>query len=917
MTGTDLVGRDDDLSLLHDLVDHATERGGALVVRGEAGIGKSALLAAAGRRARARDMLVLTTSGVQAEAHLPFAGLQLLLRPIWEGLDGLPAPQRAAVLAAFGMTDVAAPDPYLIALATLNLLAETAAQAPLLLIVEDAQWVDRSTCSALMFVARRLEVEPIVMLFAVRDGFDSPLDHSDLPVLQLTRLNAAAARALLDAHAPDLAAPVRARLLDDALGNPLALVELPAALASEHLGGDVPLPTWLPLTTRLEQAFTARIADLPAATRTLLLVAALDDSSAIAEVLTAAGSLLTDGPLTVEALHPAIEARLVAVDDLELRFHHPLVRSAIRQATSSPHRQAAHAALADVAADQPDRRAWHLAATCIGPNEEVAAELAAAATRARHRGAIAVASLAFERAARLSVSPSGRGTRLLRAAELAYELGRRDELTRLVHDAERLDLEPLDRSRMTILSERFDDGIPADPARVLAQAELADQTRIAGDPELSLLILYAIAVKCWWADPGAVAREAVIACAARHTVAADDPRLLNILALTDPIGRGADVSDRLAEIAAGPLPSARTTIQLSGAACALGHYELASQFLTVAVDGMRAEGRLGPPAQALVMRALSSVYLTTLGLVRPDAEEGGRLARETGQPQWTAYARFVEAMLAGLRGEEDAAEALAAEAERIVLPTRTNAVLAAVQLARGLTALSGGRYPDAFEQLRRIFDPTDRAYHPMSRGWAIGDLVEAAVHSGQRDAATALVTEMEPIAAQHSSPRIQISMRYARALLADDESAEPLFHAALNAGAVVWPLDQARLQLAYGAWLRRQRRITESRTPLRAARDAFDALGVLPWGERARLELRAAGESSRRRAPNVLDLLTPQELQIAQLAAEGLSNREIGQRLYLSHRTIGSHLYHIFPKLGITQRAELRAALQLGGSVPA
>ncbi|MGH2588576.1 MAG: helix-turn-helix transcriptional regulator, partial [Dehalococcoidia bacterium] len=522
-----------------------------------------------------------------------------------------------------------------------------------------------------------------------------------------------------------------------------------------------------------------------------------------------------------------------------------------------------------------------------------------------------------ERTARLSVDPVPRAKRLLRAAELAFELGRRDDLTRLLREAEALQLDPLERLRITWIRESFDDGIPADDAAVHSLVEMADRARVERDTGLSLEILMATAVKCWWAAPGETAREAVIAAAERTSVPDDDPRLLNILALTDPVGRAAVVIERLSRYRAGAMPSARTTNLLCGAACAVVDYEPASRFLATAVTGLRAEGRLGPLAQALVMRAWTATWTTKLSLARLDAEEGARLARETAQPQWVAYAQAVEAMLSGLRGDAEAAEALAADAERAVLPTRTSAVLATVQMARGLTALGGGRYADAYQHLRRIFDPTDLAYHPLVRCVAVGDLVEAAVHSGHRNEAAELVRALEPEAALHPAPRVQMPLRHARALLADDARAEALFRAALDSDMTSWPLDRARLQLAYGTWLRRRRHIAESRPHLRAARDTFDALGVLPWGERARQELRASGESSRRRTPDVLDLLTPQEIQIAEMAASGLSNREIGRRLYLSHRTVSTHLYRIFPKLGITSRAELRAALKAGIPAPA
>jgi DNA-binding CsgD family transcriptional regulator len=262
-----------------------------------------------------------------------------------------------------------------------------------------------------------------------------------------------------------------------------------------------------------------------------------------------------------------------------------------------------------------------------------------------------------------------------------------------------------------------------------------------------------------------------------------------------------------------------------------------------------------------------------------------------------------------VRGEAEEAEVLAAEVERVMLPKRMSAVLVDVQLARGLTALGLGRYVEAYEHLIRPFEHGDPAWHALRRCWAIGDLAEAARHSGHLEEARALLPEMEAILSETRSPRLRVALEYARPLLAEDEKAEDLFRAALDADLAAWPFARARLELSFGTWLRRHRRVAESRVPLRAARDAFDALGALPWSERARHELRGAGVTSRPRKRGAMDELTPQELQIARMAGSGLSNREIGQQLYMSHRTVGAHLYHIFPKLGVTSRGQLRDAL--------
>ncbi len=401
-----LLGREYELRVLTDLIERIRDGGGAMVLRGEAGIGKSALLTEVGRSAVGGGLRVLTTAGVQSEAQVAFAGLYQLLRPVWGHVDQLPGPQRAALSAAFGMADAVAPDLFLIALATLNLLGEAATRAPIVLIVEDAHWLDRASADVLVFVARRVESEPVVLLAAVRDGFHGSFHDVGLTELGLGRLDPAAAAALLDVRAADLNPAARERVLHEAAGNPLALVELPIALGA---GGDaVATASWLPLTTRLEQAFAARVSTLPTATRTLLLVAALNDGDTVSETLEAA-AVVAGERLAVEDLTAAVDVRLVEVTDERLRFRHPLMRSAIYQRASLGQRHAVHAGLAQVLATDADRQVWHRAAACVGPAEDVASDLEAAAGRMRVRGGIDAAVAALERAAKLSGDPVGRG----------------------------------------------------------------------------------------------------------------------------------------------------------------------------------------------------------------------------------------------------------------------------------------------------------------------------------------------------------------------------------------------------------------------------------------------------------------------------------------------------------------------------
>jgi hypothetical protein len=340
-------------------------------------------------------------------------------------------------------------------LAALNLLGEAAASAPILLVVEDAHWLDRGSADVLAFVARRLEFEPLVLVAATRDGAHGAFDEAGLPELNLERLDSAAAAALLDARAPDLLAAVRERALREAAGNPLALVELPIVL--EQVGDEAASTSWLPLTTRLEQAFAARVSDLPTGTRTLLRVAALDDADLLTEILDA-GAVL-GGRLTVDDLTPAVEARLVEVDGASVRFRHPLMRSAIDQRSSLGQRHAVHAALAKILGGDSDRCIWHRAAATARPDEGVASELEAAAARAQRRGGVEAAVSALERAAMLSADSGRRGERLLRAAEFAFELGRPSLVVGLLRQAAPLDLSERQRSRMVWIRERFDDGI--------------------------------------------------------------------------------------------------------------------------------------------------------------------------------------------------------------------------------------------------------------------------------------------------------------------------------------------------------------------------------------------------------------------------------------------------------------------------
>jgi DNA-binding CsgD family transcriptional regulator len=904
-----LLGRLEEQQLLTSLLDDVSIRGQALVLRGEPGIGKSRLLSEAAGEARDRGMTILTTAGVQSEAHLPFAGLHQLLRPVRGRAADLPSVQHAALDAAFGMTDEVAPEHYRIAMAALDLVSDVAADAPVLLVVEDAHWLDRPTSDALAFLARRIESDPILLLAATRDGYPSVLLDAGLPEHTLAGLDEVTAAALLDAAAPDLPLVARTQILRGAAGNPLALLELPT-VAGRH-EGQQSASGGLPLTERLEHAFAARVADLPEGTRLVLLVAALNDEDTLSEILRAAGAV-AGTQLDVDAAASAAEAGIVDTDLQSIRFRHPLIRSAIAQSAGLADRRRVHEALADELGDHPDRRAWHRAALLSGEDEDVAVELEQAGTRARQQGATPVAVTAMRRAAELG-EPSSRSRRLLCAAGFAVELGRPDVVVPLLDEVSRLDLGVLDRARVTWVEETALTR-PLDGKRFAALIAAAEQAGAAGDHDLHVSLLWLVASRAWWVDPGPEVRRALIDAARRLGDAdAEDPRVFAVHAYADPLGHAGGVLARLerAALDAGHVDTDAASF-FGPAALVVGAFDLGNDFLATAIHGLRTEGRLGHLPRLLTLQSSMAARIGDWDVALPGAEEARRLAQELGEPQWQAAADTVVSLVAAMRGDEEQALLMAAQAEAVAEPVGANITMAFAQFGKVLAALAGGRHADAYAYAERLFDPNDSAYHPVISSWLIADLADAARHIDRVDAARERVAQVAASAGERPGTWIALGLRHANALLAELADAGDRFDEALAGDLSRWPFQRARIQLAYGQWLRRQRRVANSRAVLRAARDTFDALGCTQWGDQARGELRASGERSRRRAPEARDQLTPQELQIAQLAGEGLSNREIGQRLFLSHRTISTHLYRVFPKLGITSRSELSGALGPG-----
>ena len=499
-----MLGRDRELGVVAGLIATATAGGGALLIHGDTGIGKSALLERAVGMAHADGIRVLRTTGVRTEANLPFAGLHQLLRPILTGLDALPKPQYTALGVAFGLVEGAAEDPFLIALATLTLLADAAARTPILVVADDVQWLDRPSADALAFVARRLGSDPLVMLVGPSRWRGIAARLAGIAELVLQRLNERDAREMVSRIAPGLAPPVRDRILQEAAGNPLALAELSATLRDDNASGEG-RPSILPLSARLEREFVARAEDLPHDTQWLLLIAALDDRDGVSEIVAAAG-------VPASAMKPAVDARLIEVEGQSLRFRHPLMRSAIQQRATMEDQRVAHDALAGVVGDL-DRVAWHRAAATNAPDESAAALLDAAAERAIHRGALTVAVAALQRAATLSADGRGRGTRLLRAADVANEIGSIDMVGQTLAEAGPIDQPALEDSRQAWIMA-LSLGGPRSPREKVDLRSVVAAARRSGEngqADLGLTLLHFATYRSWWIDPGVEIRSEIAA----------------------------------------------------------------------------------------------------------------------------------------------------------------------------------------------------------------------------------------------------------------------------------------------------------------------------------------------------------------------------------------------------------------------
>jgi DNA-binding NarL/FixJ family response regulator len=724
-------------------------------------------------------------------------------------------------------------------------------------------------------------------------------------LLWLDALDPKASQELLHREVPRLSAVDEARVLEAAAGNPLALLELGKVVGR---AADSSFFTSIPLTQRLERSFAAGLDNLDPAVRMALLVAVAQDSDQLSETYAALARLTSDNDARA-GLHQAARLGMLIIEGDAFRFRHPLVRSAIAQTAFPEELRAVHQALATTLSADPDRAVWHRALAAPREQESLAAELDGGADRAAARGAPGSAEEWLRLAAELSEDDQRRGHRLLRAAELGFELGHHETVAQLMSQARTLRLDPSDYARLLRLEGAFDDGIPGDADNIKRLVEEADRARRNGEDGLAASLLLGACNSCYWGAAGEDLRSRIRVGIEALSLDSDDPRVMELYSEIDPFARGSRLVDGLARWASREITDVVFLGPLARTGFITGDFERALGFATRASEALRRQGRIALLTQTLVLQAFASLYLGQWDITLVTSDEAYRFGFETRQPLWAACGRLGQGTLAGLRGDHSRASAISAEVEKDAAKAGNRTLLSGVQITRGLAALGNGRPGDALDEFKRMVDRNDISYQYPQCAFVIDYLAESASLSGRAEEALGPLRHIERLAGDTTASGIVRALAYARAVMASEDRAEALFEKAIRLKLNASPWYGARVDLAHGSWLRRHRRVTESRRPLLAAQAVFDALGATAWSARAMQELAATGRRARRHEPEAWSKLSAQELQIARLAAQGLTNREIGARLYLSHRTVGSHLYRAFPKLGVRSRSELHLVL--------
>ncbi len=908
-----LIGRDEDLEYVTAFVDQVAVSGGALLLSGEAGVGKTVLLDAAAAHAEAAGCRVLRAAGAEFVGAVSFAGLNQLLHPLLGQARGLSAAYRRALGVALGVREGSSPDALMLSNAALALLVQASEAGPVL-VVDDLPWLDRASAVVLGAVARRLASTRVGFLAVSRSGEDGFFDRGGLPVREVLPLSEAAAAELVGDRFPALAPRVRQRLLADAQGNPLALLELPVALSGMQRAGTGPLPAWLPLSRRLQAVFESRITALPARTRYLLLLAALDGTGRLQTLQSAA-----PGPQGIDDLAPAERAGLVRVggDGSRLEFRHPLICSAVVALSTSAQRRRAHAALARCLTGEPDRGAWHLAQAAAGPDERVAGLLEQAAHRIRQRGDAAGAVTALLRAADLTPPGAERSRRLAEAAYLgAVVTGGLRDVPRLLHDARTAHAGDAGSLVASVAAAHHlqlsGDGDIDTAHRLLVGAIEMQPEPYDATSDTMIEALYTLGWVCYFggrAELWAPFHQAL------GLLTPNVPELLALLSATfaDPA--------RTALPALGQIDAAVAALTEQTDPVWVARVSLACLFVD-RLTGCRSalwrilrDGRDGR-AVTLSLHALSLLGLDHFmtgewEALQALADEHISLCRTHNYRLLEFLGGvYLQAMLAAARGDDATTRTLTDQMTRWATPRRIGLILRLAAQARTLSALTRGDFEAAYQSATTITPPGELADHVPHALWLTLDLTEAAVRTGRHAEAAAHVAAVRQAGVAAISPRQALTIEGAAAIAAPDHEAAALFERALTVpGADRWPFDRARIQLTFGERLRRMKATTDARTHLTAALDTFQRLGAAPWAARAGSELRATGLTIGHLAGTGPASLTPQQRKIATLAAAGLTNKQIGERLYLSPRTVATHLHQLFPKLGVTTRAALRDAL--------
>ena len=891
------------------LADLRSGRGRALVVRGEAGVGKSALLEYV--VGAAAVMRVARAAGVESEMELAFAGLHLLCAPLLDRRGGLPGPQRDALEVAFGLREGGAPDRFMVALAVLTLLSEVAEDRPLLCVVDDAQWLDQASAQVLAFAARRLLAEPVGLIFAAREPGEQFRGLADL---ELRGLPAQEARTLLRSVVGfRLDERVRDQILAETDGNPLALLELPRGLGPAQLAGGLGLVEAQPVPARIEQGFRRRLAALPADTRSLMLIAAAEPVGDPMLVWRAAGRL----GIPPSAAEAAETEELLQIGT-RVRFRHPLVRSAVYSVASLPERRAAHRALAEVTDRDrdPDRRAWHLAAAAPGPDEGVAAELERSAGRAQARGGMAAAAAFLQRAVELTAEPAPRAGRALAAAQASLQAGAVDAAAELLDIAAAGPLDELQQARAALIRGQlaFVSSAGGDaPALLVKAAKQLEPLDAALARQTYLDAWYAAMFAGRFAGAGDLHEVSRAARSAPPPAGAPRPPdlLLDGLAVMVTEGRAqaAPLLRRAARVFADEEITTEERRRWSPAAVVAAVMVWDEECWRAIQDReLQSCRQAGLLAQLLTWADASALLTTWRGDFAAAASlvaEAEAIAAATG-----TRAPIVAVLLAGFRGAEAEAAPLI---EAMITAARAAGQGVGVQFAQWVSAIlcNGlGRYDQALADAHAA----EQAPEMQVAMWALPELIEAASRTGQtRLAADALGRLAEATSIGQTDWGQGIYAR-SRALLSDGEDAERWYREAVDRlSRTGFRPELARAHLLYGEWLRREGRRADARARLRTAHDMFAVIGMQAFAERARGELLATGETVRRRAATTHGELTPQEAQIARLARAGMSNPEIAAQLFLSPRTVEYHLAKVFTKLGIGSRRQLRQALPESG----